>query len=144
MTYLCFTQSFVKIYDLLTKLETFQEWLNVDMFVLLHRSIHWQQHQCKWFTSCWFDFFISSLINYWVTEPNCLYYSFIMFHCAFFVLRLRVAERQKDVYVLWTETAGCEGTNTTQNGRVCKIKQPIFKKTLPTSQISHRIRWNFV
>ena len=76
MTYLSFTQSFVKIYDLLTKLEAFQEWLNVDMFVLLHRSIHWQQHQCKWFTSCWFDFFISSMINYWVTELISLRSSF--------------------------------------------------------------------
>ena len=34
MTYLRFTQSFVKIYDVLTKLEAFQEWLFRRLFVL--------------------------------------------------------------------------------------------------------------
>ena len=150
MIFVSFTQNLITMYFVFTKLEAFQKWLNVDMFVLLYWSIHWQQHQCKWFTSCWFDFFISFLINYWVTEPNCPHqsHSFIMVCCAYFVLRLRVAERQKGVYegvyVLWKETAGCEGTNTTQNGQVCKIKQPIFKKTLPTSLIQHKIQWNFV
>ena len=152
MIFLSYSRDFIKLYCLFAKLEAFQKWLIERMFALLSNqfigvdSISSSSFRRKRAKTMWK--FSQAETHFLIVRAHSSTY----FNGNIYA---RVSNSstdwdkeslQKRIVILFVACFECEQILTAvcsleypQNGQPCKIKQPILKKTLPTSQIPHRI-----